>query len=51
MDRMGVVNTIRNTFTCVINALCHPTLSSNVEFCHQVDVCEGVQGRQEHIED
>ena len=49
MDRMGVVNTIRNTFTCVINALCHPTLSSNVEFCHQVDVYDGVEGGQENV--
>ena len=48
-ERVRYMNTIRKRFPCHINELLFPTFSSNVEFCHQYDVCEGVKGGQENV--
>ena len=43
VDRMGVVTIL--PFLCLSTPIFSiSSISSNVEFCHQVDVCEGVQG-------
>ena len=49
VDRMGVVTIL--PFLCLSTPFFSiNSISSNVEFCHQVDVCEGVEGGQENIE-